>query len=227
MDGRGVLYSDPKFRRGTPLTVRQSMKRIHPSSPPFPFLLLLLCCAAALPLGGCVSTGMGAGYVNVTAEEMAAIDRDALRQLQFFTSGSLRLTTGEQALDDSISTEAGRLMKIQTRQQRLIDIPARTPGVVVEMGSDWLDLDVGDGVVLRFRESSDGAYQLSAFNGQPVAFELQGDPVPVEYQGERYEVATNRPVYLQFYVRRVVNVDRASQTIGGKRLEGNERRDSY
>lgn len=182
-------------------------------------------------LSGCVSAGLGTagGYELFNTTAMREIGLEELRNLQFFTSNGLRLSTGEHALDDSISTEAGRLMKIQTRQQRTVEIPARTPGVLVELGSDWLDLDIGDGVVLRFREvDTEGLFECVAFNGQPIDTEAPETPSEVEYQGERFEVVSARPVYLEYYVRRVVNVDRANQTIGGKRIEGAEpRAESY
>ena len=185
----------------------------------------VLLCGMLLPLAACVppeTVGTSNGYQRFTTVEMQEVGSDELRNLQFFTSAALRLSTGEQAVDDSISTEEGRLMKIQTRQFRTVEIPPRTPGVLVEVGQDWIDLDVGDGVVLRFRESNpEGEYQCVALNGQPIV--LQDNSVdsssPIEFDGEKYELATAKPVYLEYFVRHVVNVDRASHTVGGKRLE--------
>ena len=180
---------------------------------------------ALVPFTGCVPPetvgSSSSGYQRFTTAEMKDIRSDELRNLQFFTSGLLRFSTGEQAVDDSIATEEGRLMKIQTRQYRSVEIPTRTPGVLVEMGQDWIDLDVGDGVVLRFRETgTEGEYQCVAFNGQAIQIDQnEADSQSVEYDGEKYELATNRPVYLEYFVRHVVNVDRANQRVGGKRID--------
>ncbi|MEX0747163.1 MAG: hypothetical protein WD275_04120 [Rhodothermales bacterium] len=168
------------------------------------------------------TVGSSSGYQRFTSAEMQEVGAEELRNLQFFTSAPLRLSTGEQAVDDSISTEEGRLMKIQTRQYRSVEIPPRTPGVLVEVGQDWIDLDVGDGVVLRFRESNpEGEYQCVALNGQPIVLQ-DNEPdagSQIEFDGEKYELATAKPVFLEYFVRHVVNVDRASHTVGGKRLE--------
>lgn len=178
---------------------------------------------------GCVpveSVNTASGYQRLTSEELSRIDQDALRNVQFFTSNALRFSSSEEAVEDSLATEGGRLMKIQTRHQKSIEIPQRTPGVLVELGNNWIDLDVGDGVVLRFRETgNEGYYQCVALNGQPLRLDApnRGPRAQIEFEGDVYEIAETRPVYLEYFLRRVVNVDRERQTIGGKRLDETRR----
>lgn len=179
--------------------------------------------ACAIVSTGCMASGTmsgSSGYQRFTLEELKHIDRDELPNVQFFTNGALRLSTGEKAVDDSLATEAGKLMKIQTRQHHSVEIPSRTPGVLVELGNDWIDLDVGDGVVLRFRATGEsGEYSCVALNGQPIQADQPDSALTVEFEGEKYDILSARPVYLEYFVRHVVNVDRASQTIGGKRID--------
>lgn len=184
--------------------------------------VLPLLLGAVVLASGCVSAGTmsgSSGYQRFALEEMKQIEQEELRNLQFFTNGPLRLSTGEQAVDDSLATEEGKLMKIQTRQHRTVEIPSRTPGVLVELGNDWMDLDVGDGVVLRFRATGDaGEYHCVALNGQPVVTDEAEATASIDFEGEKYEIISSRPVYLEYFVRHVVNVDRESQRIGGKRI---------
>ena len=179
--------------------------------------------ACAIVSSGCIASGTlssSSGYQRFTLEELKHIDQEELRNVQFFTNGALRLSTGEKAVDDSLATEAGELMKIETRQHRSVEIPSRTPGVLVELGNDWIDLDVGDGVVLRFRATGEsGDYSCVALNGQPIRTDQPDTAHTVEFEGEKYDILSARPVYLEYFVRHVVNVDRARQTIGGKRID--------
>jgi hypothetical protein len=67
-------------------------------------------------------------------------------------------------------------------------------------------------------------YQCVAFNGQPVEYAQGPGAAQIEFEGTPYELVTIKPVYLEYYVRHVVNVDRESQRIRGKRIDDRERK---
>ena len=187
-------------------------------------VLITLLFVTMLGTSGCISfsrSGRQEGYHDLTAEEMKSIDDVLLRELQFFTSSTLNLEKEKEATGEKISAEDGGLIRFLTEQRKSMEIPARTPGVLSEWGNDWIDLDLGENLVLRFADTGiDGRFYCVAVNGQPIRTGFKTTMMNhIEYDGEYYIVRSERPIHLQFYVRQVSQVERENYTVRGKKIE--------
>jgi len=118
--------------------------------------------------------------------------------------------------------------KMKKHKKDLIIIDEKTSGVLSDIGEDWVDINFGENIILRFQASEPGDwYQLKLFNGQPIH---EGEKV--SYNGKTYIVAYrhipsaideerffSEIPYLYFDLERFLRLNRKIRVVKGKKLD--------
>lgn len=137
-------------------------------------------------LSGCAKQFINPPFYQQYREKYA-ITADELKTLQFYISQEVLA----HAITGSSDTDPGGV----------IIVPIRTPGLVREVGPDWLRVafrEGGEGVLFRRRDDRpEAVYALATATEQGGIALVSELPKPVVRQGERrYEVIQGASAYL-------------------------------
>ncbi|MFQ6611284.1 MAG: hypothetical protein ACE5D7_10885, partial [Fidelibacterota bacterium] len=103
-----------------------------------------------------------------------------IAEMQFFVEAPITLR-------DATLPEANKAISNKKRKEKkkdIIVIDEKTAGVLSDIGTDWVDINFGDDIILRFVPSDPGEwYRLAYFNGQAIS---EGNII--NYKGKDYIV---------------------------------------
>lgn len=140
----------------------------------------------ALLLIGCAEKPMDPPFY-LRYREQYAITADEMKQLQFYIS--------REVLAHAMDGAPG------TTPEQVVIVAARTPGLVREVGPNWLRVAFtkgGEGVLFRLRDDrSDAIYQLATpAEGGKIAL-VREQPEPILTQGgRRYKILKGADAFL-------------------------------
>jgi len=118
--------------------------------------------------------------------------------------------------------------KLKKKKKDIIVINEKTAGTLSDMGKDWVDINFGDDIILRFVPADPGNwYRLTFFNGQPI---MEGNVIM--YKDKRY-IVTYRHIpskinpqnyfseipYLYFNLGKFLDLQRKETIIKGDKLK--------
>ncbi len=120
---------------------------------------LVLLALAALLLSGCLTFRL-TEFTEETRQTFQ-LSADELKRVQFYVSHKLVLTAVNEVRE---SPTPGWLRKptLDTRYVDQVVIRRLTPGIVITVGEQWLDLSFEEGAWLRFTRKPSGRYLLDA-----------------------------------------------------------------
>jgi len=174
----------------------------------------VLVVASAL-LAACASNS---NYLTSSTMPNYGLGREDIRQLQLFVSPGFGLAATKEVRDDKGVQSAEIRRRQEIRKKRLV-VPNKTPAVAVTVGDDFLDADVGSGLILRFKDSSSqlsrngkvvNMFRLEQINEQPIAGALVLEGFEYRFSGG--------PVYLRYKLTESLKVRSETKTIKGRKL---------
>jgi len=136
-----------------------------------PVMIRLVLPALAVLLSGCL--GPRLSDFTEEARRSYQLTNDELQRIQFYNSHTIIFTAVEEVREPP-PPKRRRKQPLDTRQVNRVVIKRRTRGIVVAVGSNWLDVSFEEGKWLRFTRLPSGRYTLKA--------------APVIYGGQRYRV---------------------------------------
>ncbi len=185
-------------------------------------LQILIVSSFVLLITGCAHRIMYEKFSGAKFTEYNLTEQD-IEEMQFYVEAPI-------ILRDANLPEANKA--ISTRKSKkgkkdLIVIDEKTSGVLSDIGDGWVDIDFGEGIILRFEESDPGQwYRLTLFNGQKIE---EGERI--NYNGKTYIVAYrhipsaideeryfSEIPYLYFDLERFLRLNRSVRVVKGKKL---------
>ncbi len=162
-------------------------------------VLILGACSSAQP------TAFNPPFFDRALRQSYAITPDELKTLQFYISGEVLA----HRIED----------RSPTATPDVVIVPAGTPGLVREVGSDWLRVaftEGGEGVLFRLRaDRNDSVYALATTteSGEIVLVSRLPEPV-VTTGGRRFKIISGATAYL------LVNNDDLNRLLAGRQRPG-------
>ncbi len=118
---------------------------------------LILPALAVLLLSGCLARRL-TEFTDQTRRTYQ-LSNDELKRMQFYTSNTLILTAVQETRESPAPNRRGR-PKLDLRYVDRVVIRRHTPGVVITIGDQWLDVSFEEGKWLRFTWRPSGRYLL-------------------------------------------------------------------
>ncbi|NQU66570.1 MAG: hypothetical protein HQ510_01375 [Candidatus Marinimicrobia bacterium] len=146
-----------------------------------------------------------------------------IEEMQFFVEAPITLRYA--SLPESNKAISNR--KSKAKKKNIIVIDEKTAGILSDIGEDWVDINFGDEIILRFVPSDPGDwYRLAYFNGQPI---MEGEIVT--YNDKEYIVVYrhisskldpdryfSEIPYLYFNLGKFLDLQRNEKVVGGEKL---------
>jgi hypothetical protein len=162
-------------------------------------VFILSACSSAPP------AAFNPPFYERTLRQSYAITPDEIKTLQFYISGEVLA----HRIED----------RSPTATPDVVIVPAGTPGLVREVGSDWLRVaftEGGEGVLFRLRvDRSDSVYALATTteSGEIVLVSRLPEPV-LTTGGRRFKIVSGGTAYL------LVNNDDLNRLLAGRQRPG-------
>ena len=146
-----------------------------------------------------------------------------IEEMQFFVEAPITLR-------DATLPEANKAIsskKHREKKKDIIVIDEKTAGVLSDIGTDWVDINFGDDIILRFVPSDPGEwYRLAFFNGQPIS-----EGIIINYKSKDYIVVYrhipskmdsdryfSEIPYLYFNLGKFLDLQRNKKVVKGEKL---------